>query len=459
MSFDRGDEPGPSLRSLWLEGALCDVDLLASDGARVPAHRIVLAAASPFFRALFLGAGRSMRDGGSPVVELPGIDGDSLRLLLDRVYVSTGSAAELSAVDSDTVQPLLAAASYLSVEGVARECCDFLRARLSSATAAAVLVLAESVGRLDLRKDAMRFLEANLHGMLSSGDAAVSAGAASATATAVTTADAGTFGRGHTPVVVSGGDARPATAEDGGPDATTLGALPFEAMAELLRSDELNLDSEADVATAALYWAAADPSHRGAQVAALVAAAREPAEPGWRWTDGGLDVGVRIDTAGTPCFAGSSPSTAADDAVAAAMRAAAAAAEDGLRRRSTEILELRAVGRAPRPRRAAPGRLVVVGGLEGEWRALKSVEVYSPDADTWQPGLDIPSPCMAICGCALADGAFALGGSAHATTALRLCRRSLRWSQVAAPPVGRINMGVAALAGDVYLVVSRERGL
>jgi hypothetical protein len=42
-----------ALRGLWERGALCDVALVAADGAELPAHRLLLAAACGFFRALF----------------------------------------------------------------------------------------------------------------------------------------------------------------------------------------------------------------------------------------------------------------------------------------------------------------------------------------------------------------------------------------------------------------------
>ena len=43
---------GSDLHSLWLSGALCDVALLCGDEEAPPllCHRVVLAAASPFFR-------------------------------------------------------------------------------------------------------------------------------------------------------------------------------------------------------------------------------------------------------------------------------------------------------------------------------------------------------------------------------------------------------------------------
>ena len=42
-----------AMQSLWLSGALCDVSLCCGDFALsppLPCHRVVLAAASPFFR-------------------------------------------------------------------------------------------------------------------------------------------------------------------------------------------------------------------------------------------------------------------------------------------------------------------------------------------------------------------------------------------------------------------------
>lgn len=47
------------LSDLWHQGWLCDVRLHAGDSI-FAAHKIILAANSQFFRAMFVGAGRSM---------------------------------------------------------------------------------------------------------------------------------------------------------------------------------------------------------------------------------------------------------------------------------------------------------------------------------------------------------------------------------------------------------------
>jgi hypothetical protein len=48
------DPTASALRDLWERGHLCDVVLVSTaDGAALRAHRLVLAAASGFFRALF----------------------------------------------------------------------------------------------------------------------------------------------------------------------------------------------------------------------------------------------------------------------------------------------------------------------------------------------------------------------------------------------------------------------
>jgi len=139
---------------LWEDGSLCDVQLRTVDGAIVPAHRVVLAAASGFFRALFVGSGRQMREGAedSKPICLTGVDEASLRALLKAVYSDPVASDQLS---NDTVLPLLAASSYLSVESVRNACNQYLNRVLSLETVVETLVLAERFDCSDLLSDAV----------------------------------------------------------------------------------------------------------------------------------------------------------------------------------------------------------------------------------------------------------------------------------------------------------------
>jgi hypothetical protein len=142
---------------LWQDELLCDVQLRTVDGAIVPAHRIVLAAHSGFFRALFVGSGRQMREGteDSKPICLTGVDESSLRALLKAVYSSSPNATA-NELNNDTVLPLLAAASYLSVESVREACNQYLHRYLSLETVVETLVLAERYDCTDLLGDAVR---------------------------------------------------------------------------------------------------------------------------------------------------------------------------------------------------------------------------------------------------------------------------------------------------------------
>lgn len=85
-------EEASCLKHLWESKALCDVVLKSKDGGCVWAHRIVLASVSSFFRAMFTGTGRSMREveerlpTGEQCIELRGVTGDALEMVMRAIY-------------------------------------------------------------------------------------------------------------------------------------------------------------------------------------------------------------------------------------------------------------------------------------------------------------------------------------------------------------------------------------
>ncbi|XP_061542338.1 kelch-like protein 3 isoform X1 [Phycodurus eques] len=99
---------------------LCDVQLVAGS-VTVAAHRVVLAASSPYFCAMFTG---DMSESKAQQVEIGEVDGPTLTKLVDYIYTAQIEVTE------DNVQVLLPAASLLQLMDVRQACCDFLHSQL-----------------------------------------------------------------------------------------------------------------------------------------------------------------------------------------------------------------------------------------------------------------------------------------------------------------------------------------
>ena len=74
------------MAELWRAGLLCDVVLHTGDGAMAPCHRVALASASGYFRALLTGAGACMAEGGCSTVQLRELSEDDMLAALCAVY-------------------------------------------------------------------------------------------------------------------------------------------------------------------------------------------------------------------------------------------------------------------------------------------------------------------------------------------------------------------------------------
>jgi kelch-like protein 2/3 len=68
---------------LHRQNLLCDVTLVA-DSIEVPAHKMVLAACSPYFSAMFT----SFEESKQERITLQGVDSQALQLLVEYVYSS-----------------------------------------------------------------------------------------------------------------------------------------------------------------------------------------------------------------------------------------------------------------------------------------------------------------------------------------------------------------------------------
>ena len=110
-----------------------------------PAHRIILAASSDYFYAMFTA---EMKESNQEVIELrdQSISPDALKIVMDSIY--TGDLH----VNEENVFEVLAAADHLQVTTVVQQCCDFLKREIIQL-------------RLDLHNYCLLSTEADRHGL------------------------------------------------------------------------------------------------------------------------------------------------------------------------------------------------------------------------------------------------------------------------------------------------------
>jgi len=126
------------------EGQFIDVRLKVREDI-FPALRIVLAASSDYFHAMFTDG---MKESSQEVIELKdeNISPDALKIVMDSIY--TGDLN----VNEENVFEVLAAADHLQVTSVVQQCCDFLKREFIQL-------------RLDLNKYCLLSTVADRHGL------------------------------------------------------------------------------------------------------------------------------------------------------------------------------------------------------------------------------------------------------------------------------------------------------
>lgn len=108
------------LNDLRLNMELCDI-VLKVDGQEVSAHRVLLSANSPYFRAMF---SRNYSEANQATVELHGITAEALKAIVQYFYTSRLK------ISTSNVQEVLPAACMFQVTGVKEACCEFMKRHL-----------------------------------------------------------------------------------------------------------------------------------------------------------------------------------------------------------------------------------------------------------------------------------------------------------------------------------------
>ncbi|ELU16789.1 hypothetical protein CAPTEDRAFT_158890 [Capitella teleta] len=128
---------------------LCDV-ALSADGVELWAHRVVLAACSPYFYAMFTA---DLAEAHTERIVLQEIDNRALTLLIDFMYT-----AEIQ-VTEDNVQSLLPAANILQLVEVRDAACEFLQSQLHPSNCLGIKAFADLHACQDLLQYAQTYTE------------------------------------------------------------------------------------------------------------------------------------------------------------------------------------------------------------------------------------------------------------------------------------------------------------
>ena len=131
------------------EGEFIDVRLKVGEDL-FPAHRIVLAANSDYFHAMFT---HNMKESNQEVIELKdeSISAASLKIVMDSIY--SGNLH----VNDENVFKVLIAADHLQVTSVVQQCCDYLQTefvqlRFDVETYCRICTIADRHGLADLQE-------------------------------------------------------------------------------------------------------------------------------------------------------------------------------------------------------------------------------------------------------------------------------------------------------------------
>lgn len=139
------------MNKLRQDDCLCDV-VLNAEGTRISAHRLVLSAASSYFRAMFC---KGMKEGSQTEVNLKGIKPSTLETLVDYAYTS-----EIAVSDSN-ICDLLSASSMYEMSHVVDSCCAYLEHRLDPSNCIGVADFAQTHGCTELYAKATAYLFRN----------------------------------------------------------------------------------------------------------------------------------------------------------------------------------------------------------------------------------------------------------------------------------------------------------
>jgi len=129
--------PYQHLHTFKLKRQLCDVKIKIQDSF-IHAHRVVLAATCPYFKAMFIDT--FFQEHGNNEITIQGLDFETVQNVIDCLYLQDFSIN----LDYDNCQNYLEAASFLQIAQIKRLCERFFMKNIDASNAVQIYALADS---------------------------------------------------------------------------------------------------------------------------------------------------------------------------------------------------------------------------------------------------------------------------------------------------------------------------
>uniref|UniRef100_A0A8C4E0N1 Kelch-like protein 20 n=1 Tax=Dicentrarchus labrax TaxID=13489 RepID=A0A8C4E0N1_DICLA len=399
---------------------LCDVVLVVG-AKKIYAHRVILSACSPYFRAMFTG---ELAESRQTEVVIRDIDERAMELLIDFAYTSQVT------VEEGNVQTLLPAACLLQLAEIQEACCEFLKRQLDPSNCLGIRAFADTHSCRELLRIADKFTQHNFQEVMESEEFML---------------------------------------------------LPANQLIDIISSDELNVRSEEQVFNAVMAWVKYSIQERRPQLPQVLQHVRLPLlSPKFLVGTVGSDPLIKsdeecrdlVDEAKNylllpqerPLMQG--PRTRprkpirCGEVLFAVGGWCSGDAISSVERYDPQTNEWRMVASMSK-RRCGVGvsvlddLLYAVGGHDGS-SYLNSVERYDPKTNQWSSDVAPTSTCRTSVGVAVLGGYLYAVGGQDGVSCLNIVERydpkENKWTRVASMSTRRLGVAVAVLGGFLYAV-------
>ncbi|XP_047139825.1 kelch-like protein 3 [Hydra vulgaris] len=136
------------LNEMRVNEEMCDVILCTDDSLRVPAHRVVLSACSPYFRAMF---NTNFLEAHQSVIHLKDLEGNTLEDIISYFY--TGKLR----INYDNVEGVIKLAKVFYINNLINKCEIFLRRNMSPKNSLGLEAFALHYSLSNLKDHATRY--------------------------------------------------------------------------------------------------------------------------------------------------------------------------------------------------------------------------------------------------------------------------------------------------------------